>query len=270
MANRNALLGASLGQGIGGGLQSELDQQNKLAQLQRQLNFLGGQDPNALNIFQKAALGVKPPDPLNPADVAQARILNALLPTILASSSGKGAPGSVPPFEPTSIKAGPLTLQNTSPNTPLSGEGAKLFTIATGAFPQISALKQQVLNDETFIAPAIFNTKLRTLKSDLVDRIGRLRSGGAITSDEDERFLISNIPTFRDSKEERLRKLDVLESEFRTLGESISGPQRFQKELGRKESQINKSQFSSVEEAEAANLAPGTEVIIGGRRAIIE
>jgi hypothetical protein len=64
--------------------------------------------------------------------------------------------------------------------------------------------------------------QLRTLRSDLSDKIGRLRSGGAINKDEEYRFK-NLLPTLRDDAETIKFKLDKIEREFKTVQSGITG-----------------------------------------------
>jgi hypothetical protein len=64
--------------------------------------------------------------------------------------------------------------------------------------------------------------QLRTLKLDLSDKIGRLRSGGAINKDEERRFK-SLLPTLRDDPETIDFKLNKIEKEFKTVQGGITG-----------------------------------------------
>lgn len=109
---------------------------------------------------------------------------------------------------------------------PLSAEAAKTLEIATGGVSAINELRDKVQQGAKIIAPQIFDRDVAALRDDLADRLGRLRSGGAINAGEESRFK-RLIPGPLDSKQEKLNKLLRLEEGFKNLGISLTGEDKF-------------------------------------------
>jgi hypothetical protein len=75
---------------------------------------------------------------------------------------------------------------------PLSGDAAKVLTIATTMIPEIEQLKAAFQNDYRGSVSGILtgtNRELSKLVDQVADKVGRLRSGGAINKDEEARFM---------------------------------------------------------------------------------
>lgn len=116
---------------------------------------------------------------------------------------------------------------------PLSSDAAKVYEIANSGLAQVDQLKDVYgkvenpgLADKL---PAFLQSdnaqKLSFLKNDLSDRIGRLRSGGAINADEVAKFN-KLLPSMGDSTETVNSKLDQLSSSFTSVTQAIrpNGP----------------------------------------------
>jgi len=74
---------------------------------------------------------------------------------------------------------------------PLSGEAAKILSIATTIVPEINQLKVAFEKDYRGSVAGIIsgtNRELVKLVDQVADKVGRLRSGGAINKDEEARF----------------------------------------------------------------------------------
>ena len=135
------------------------------------------------------------------------------------------------------IKAGDQSIGVNTPEpapkaNPLSGESAKILTIAKGGINAINELN--VLLRETGgkvtkrsqLSPELIKTptgrQVTLLRKDLADSIGRLRSGGAINAEELSTFN-SFIPAFTDDAETVQFKLKKLGEKFNTLQSGITG-----------------------------------------------
>jgi hypothetical protein len=73
----------------------------------------------------------------------------------------------------------------------LSGDAAKLNAIVTTMVPEVNKLKQAFLNDYRGSLAGILtgtNRELVKLVDQVADKVGRLRSGGAVNADEEMRF----------------------------------------------------------------------------------
>lgn len=80
-----------------------------------------------------------------------------------------------------------------STKKPLSGEASKLLSISSGLETDVNSIKAKIATQgyEKFLRGYITGTDRDTVKllSRAADRIGRLRSGGAINKDEEARFI---------------------------------------------------------------------------------
>lgn len=121
---------------------------------------------------------------------------------------------------------------------PLSQESAKVVSLAQGGLDITSQLKEQFFDPKTgafekakFGRAAAGTTLpnfmasedaqfLETRRQNLSDLVGRMRSGGAINKQEEERFL-KLIPRFGDSEETVKYKLNQLNKEFASVQKSI-------------------------------------------------
>lgn len=110
-----------------------------------------------------------------------------------------------------------------------SAEAAKITEIAVGGLKGIKDLSDEINNGNLLIGQAlpygIGDRKTDFLLNDLIDRLGRLRSGGAITTDEEKRFegLLPGPLDFR--KEDKLYKVNALKDAFQNIGTTMQGPQ---------------------------------------------
>ena len=78
------------------------------------------------------------------------------------------------------------------PDKPLSGEASKVFSIATTMQPEIEQLKAAFKKDYRGSLIGIVsgtNRKLRKLAENVADKVGRIRSGGAVNPNEENRFM---------------------------------------------------------------------------------
>lgn len=111
---------------------------------------------------------------------------------------------------------------------PLSSDAAKIYEIANSGVSQVAELREaypqasspNVLGKlPTFMqSDAVQN--IERLKNDLSDRVGRLRSGGAINADEVEKFN-KLLPAVGDSDKTVSAKLNQLEKSFSEVSNSI-------------------------------------------------
>lgn len=95
-----------------------------------------------------------------------------------------------------------------STEKPLSAEMLKLQENAKSGLDSLSLIRGTIGDGNR---PIIANQGYKAAEANLVDVIGRLRSGGAITVDEETRFK-SLLPSIRDSGQVASQKLDTLES----------------------------------------------------------
>jgi hypothetical protein len=117
---------------------------------------------------------------------------------------------------------------------PLSGEASKVLTIATSGLDKINELRNVIQSEggsATGLAsgaalPTALQSastqKFSTLREDLSDLIGRLRSGGAINKDEEARFT-KLLPRFGDKPETVGFKLNQLNKTFQEIEGNITG-----------------------------------------------
>ena len=106
----------------------------------------------------------------------------------------------------------PIVTNNTSGTQ--SAEMLKLQANVKSGLDSLAVIQSSVTSGGSLLggfAGSLFNQKYTTAKSNLTDIIGRLRSGGAITADEEKRFN-SLIPNPRDSAENAQYKVDQLQS----------------------------------------------------------
>ena len=111
---------------------------------------------------------------------------------------------------------------------PLSADSAKVLEIASGGTGQIDELRNlygNVTNPNiSGLLPNAIQSegvqKIEFLKQDLADRIGRLRSGGAINSGEEARFM-QFLPKAGDSDSTVKFKLGKLQSAFDNVKDTI-------------------------------------------------
>lgn len=115
--------------------------------------------------------------------------------------------------------------KNAATPKPLSGESAKVFETANGGVRNIDALKAKIEGGANLIAPSIFDRDTNSIIDDLVDQIGRTRSGGAISKDEEGRFL-GLVPSALDSQEVKMAKLARMRVMFSNIASSMGGPQQ--------------------------------------------
>lgn len=123
-------------------------------------------------------------------------------------------------------------------NKPLSQESAKVVSLAQGGLDITAQLKDQFFDPKTgnfekvkfgkaaagAILPNVIASEdaqfFETRRQNLSDLVGRMRSGGAINDDEEERFL-KLIPRFGDSKETVKYKLNQLNKEFSSVQKNM-------------------------------------------------
>jgi len=104
-----------------------------------------------------------------------------------------------------------------------SAEVAKGTTLVTEGLGKVEELRTLVVEGDKLLGGltlGLTNRSSQWLREDLTDRIGRLRSGGAINKDEEARFM-SFIPGPLDSMTLRQQKLDALSQEFRSLATNL-------------------------------------------------
>ena len=116
---------------------------------------------------------------------------------------------------------------------PMSGESAKISTIAQGGLTAVSGLKDIISKTRGGTTALVANAQLpnalqgedvqnfEVLRKDLSDLIGRLRSGGQISPNEEKTYR-SLIPAFGDKKNSEF-KLNRLEKMFGELDQKLVG-----------------------------------------------
>ncbi len=111
----------------------------------------------------------------------------------------------------------------------LSGEASKLLSITETVQPEIQALKDAFLKNYRGSLVGIttgVNRELVKLVDQVADKVGRLRSGGAINTDEATRFK-KQIASFMDipfgSSDSAIRALDGILAEAQSVATSIRG-----------------------------------------------
>lgn len=128
-----------------------------------------------------------------------------------------------------------LKLNQGNKSSQLSGDAAKILQIAVGGLSDIKDLQDEINKGNNLIGQALpFNIGDRFggyLTDNLSDRLGRIRSGGAINEDELETFqgLVPGVLDF--GKEAKTKKLQKLAQEFENIGRNIGGP-RFESQAG--------------------------------------
>lgn len=117
----------------------------------------------------------------------------------------------------------------TDQNKPLSGDAAKVLTIAQTMVPEIQRLKEAFNNDYKGAILGIStgtNRELSKLVDNIADKIGRLRSGGAINKDEEARFK-NQIVSLKDlafgDSAGAIKALDALITEANSVASGIRG-----------------------------------------------
>lgn len=113
----------------------------------------------------------------------------------------------------------------------MSGEYAKVKEIAESGLRQVDALGKEIVSGNKLIGAALpFSIGDRNtgfIQDDLTDLIGRLRSGGAINKDEEERFQ-RLIPGWLDLNEkQKLYKLNELGQKFGGLAKTLKSDKSF-------------------------------------------
>lgn len=117
----------------------------------------------------------------------------------------------------------------TSTVKPLSGEASKLLSITETVQPEIAALKKAFTDNYRGSLLGITtgtNRELVKLVDQVADKVGRLRSGGAVNTDEANRFK-NQIASFMDipfgNSQQALNALDGILAEASSVATSIRG-----------------------------------------------
>lgn len=103
---------------------------------------------------------------------------------------------------------------------PLSGDAAKLVGLSESALQSIAALRNKFQNNEVGITSSYTDRNYQYNSNNLIDAIGRLRSGGAI-GPEEAANLSKLVPSYWDDEATRNQKLAELEREFRNITNSV-------------------------------------------------
>jgi len=136
----------------------------------------------------------------------------------------------------------------------VSGEKAKLGTIAADGLFSVERLADRLIKkDESLFLPGVLNRSLDSVRDDITDMVGRLRSGGAINEGEEKRFL-RLLPSFLDSEATRINKLKRMKSKFKVLGVKASGKEQFNKDV-----KLIKSAFEEDPTSTPIEKAPLTD-----------
>lgn len=108
--------------------------------------------------------------------------------------------------------------KDTTTEKALSGEAAKIVNNSISALDDIAYIRTQV---ETQLGSGRFlDAQYKAAEKNVIDVIGRLRSGGAITEDEAKSFE-ALLPQMWESDATRISKLDRLEKNLKGVAESI-------------------------------------------------
>lgn len=126
-------------------------------------------------------------------------------------------------------------IRGEGPQKPLSGEAAKVFSITQTMQPEIDRLRRAFQDDYKGAVYGIIsgtNRELSRLANNVADKVGRLRSGGAINKDEARNFM-GQIASWKDllagDSASALQALDALGLEAATVANEIR-PQKTQGE----------------------------------------
>lgn len=112
---------------------------------------------------------------------------------------------------------------------PLSGDAAKVYTIAKTIVPELNKLKGKFSDEKSyknFISGAISGTnrEAKRLVDNIADKVGRLRSGGAINTDEEKRFK-EQLLNWKDipfgSPEDAINSIDALITEATSVANEM-------------------------------------------------
>lgn len=114
-------------------------------------------------------------------------------------------------------------------NKPMSGDQAKVYAIATTITPEIQKLKDAFKDDYSYRwalagIRAGTNRELVKLIDQVADKVGRLRSGGAINTDEEARFkrqIVSGKDLFFANAQEARNALDGILAEANSVAQNI-------------------------------------------------
>jgi hypothetical protein len=113
-------------------------------------------------------------------------------------------------------------IQGQSPVAKLSGEEKKLNALAISAFDSLSTINKELFGDDNnfnrskVLGAGLWARTYGNAITNLADVIGRLRSGGAITSDEEKRFR-GFLPKGIDSETTIRNKLKSIELMFKAI-----------------------------------------------------
>ena len=141
-----------------------------------------------------------------------------------------------------------------------SGETAKITAIGEGGLSAVKGMAQMLdsgqLDPKTMAIDMLVPDVLSILKTqnaqdfgvlrnDLTDLVGRLRSGGAISADEEPRFR-NQIPAFGDSEATKRNKLNRLNEMFSGITTSVSPAGSTVEPLPNKPSPIIDEEYESL------------------------
>lgn len=101
-------------------------------------------------------------------------------------------PGVDVPYSPAVVAQKKELASAAAGNKPMSAEGAKVAAIASSLVPEARMLQQAIRQGgRAAIASIIAGTdpQLGRLADNVADKVGRLRSGGAVNKNEEERFM---------------------------------------------------------------------------------
>lgn len=112
-------------------------------------------------------------------------------------------------------------------NKPLSGEASKVFAIAQSMPASIERIRQAVKGNLRGFVGGVqtgIDTDMARVVDDLADKVGRIRSGGAINKDEAASFkaqLVRTMDALKNDPAGILAALDRIEEEARSIQSSI-------------------------------------------------
>lgn len=126
------------------------------------------------------------------------------------------------------------------PPKPLSGDAAKLVSIAYTLPQDVESMKSAFIKDYSGSIASLkagTNPNLEKIKSQIADKLGRLRSGGAVNIQEEARFdaLIAKVRDLAfTTQEEAIATLDDIAYEAQIIVEGIDRDGSFRKQLKEK------------------------------------
>lgn len=159
------------------------------------------------------------------AKVQQPRFENVGGNLVRIDANGTVTPVYTPPAEGiTPYQAAQLALEREKMQQagvkPLSAEAAKLVANTKSALKDIGLIREQVKSQ--FGSGRFLDPSYKAAENNVVDVIGRLRSGGVI-GDEEYKTYVSLLPSLLESDQTRIEKLNRLENVLNDALQGVTG-----------------------------------------------